>query len=307
MSPARSCARVAKGPATCTAEVSAPRSERRLEQVDRAKAAHGVLARKRRISRFCQFLTNCRPPGHDDHMPDSPRQLKRFLLARPLQGATVLVVDDHEDSRNVLRQMVEWFGARVHTARNGLGALAWLDKQTPDLLLLDLRMPGMDGFTVFQRLRADPRFSKLRAIAVTALGSDDDVMRTWEAGFDGHLVKPIDFETLALALNRAFWAHSGQVRFSVGRMPAPGAPTSGAQQPAGAAVHIAGIVNQPGARDDFAPAAHRQARPADAARPARGPNRGFQVVPGGRGIGEVSDRATAVSRRRRHSRPGSRS
>jgi CheY-like chemotaxis protein len=192
----------------------------RLEQVDRAKAAHGVLARKRRVSRFCQFLTNCRPPGHDGHMPDSPGQLKRFLLARPLQGATVLVVDDHEDSRNVLRQMVEWFGARVHTARNGHGALAWLDKQTPDLLLLDLRMPGMDGFTVFQRLRADPRFSKLRAIAVTALGSDDDVMRTWEAGFDGHLVKPIDFETLALALNRAFWAHSGQVRFSVGRMPA---------------------------------------------------------------------------------------
>jgi hypothetical protein len=55
----------------------------------------------------CQFLTNCRPPGHDGHMPDSPRQLKRFLLARPLQGVTVLVVDDHEDSRNVLREMVE--------------------------------------------------------------------------------------------------------------------------------------------------------------------------------------------------------
>src|SRR5262245_815695 len=191
-------------------------------------------------------------------MADSPRQLKRFILSRPLQGATVLVVDDHEDSRNLLRQMVEWFGAHVHTARSGQVALAWLDKQTPDLLLLDLRMPGMDGFTVFQRLRADPRFSKLRAIAVTALGSDDDVMRTWEAGFDGHLVKPIDFETLAHALNRAFWAHSGQVRFSVGRTPTPGAPTFGDQPPAGAAVHIAGIVGQAVGRDDFDPLARRQ-------------------------------------------------
>ena len=50
---------------------------------------------------------------------------------------------------------------------------------------------------------------------MTALGSDADVMRTWEAGFDGHLVKPVDLETLAAALNRAFWAHSGEVRFAV--------------------------------------------------------------------------------------------
>jgi DNA-binding response OmpR family regulator len=94
-------------------------------------------------------------------------------------------------------------------------ALAWLDTHTPDLLLLDLRMPGLDGVTVLKCLRAQDRFRKLRAIAVTALGSDADVMRTWEAGFDGHLVKPVDLETLAAALNRAFWAHSEEVRFAV--------------------------------------------------------------------------------------------
>jgi CheY-like chemotaxis protein len=132
-----------------------------------------------------------------------------------LQGVTVLVVDDDADARNVLRQMVVWLGATVHTAPGGVEALAWLETHTPDLLLLDLRMPGPDGVTVLECLRAQDRFRKLRAIAVTALGSDADVMRTWEAGFDGHLVKPVDLETLAAALNRAFWAHSGEVRFAV--------------------------------------------------------------------------------------------
>src|SRR5262245_20581217 len=235
-------------------------------------------------------------------MPDSPRQLKRFILSRPLQGATVLVVDDHEDSRNLLRQMVEWFGARVHTAGNGQEALASLERQTPDLLLLDLRMPKMDGFTVFRRLRADPRFSKLRAIAVTALGSDADIMRTWEAGFDGHLVKPIDFETLAHALNRAFWAHSGQVRFTVARRPSPATPTSGDQQPEGAAVHIAGIVGQPGARDALDSLARRQTRPDGAGQQAPQPNRALQVIPGGRGLAGPGRRGPSANRRRRHSR-----
>ena len=239
-------------------------------------------------------------------MADSPRQLKRFILSRPLQGATVLVVDDHEDSRNLLRQMVEWFGARVHTARSGQVALACLEKETPDLLLLDLRMPGMDGFTVFRRLRADPRFSKLRAIAVTALGSDDDVMRTWEAGFDGHLVKPIDFETLAHALNRAFWAHSGQVRFTVARTSTLSAPPSGAEPPAGTAVHIAGMVGQPAVRDDRDPLACRQTRPDGNGGPENEPNRTFQVVPGGRGLAGSSGRGRIARRRRRHSRPRSR-
>lgn len=133
--------------------------------------------------------------------------------ARPLEGVTILVVDDDADAREVLRQMVEWFGARVYTARDGREALDLLETEVPDLLLLDLRMPRLDGFGVFAHVRADPRLGKLRAIAVTALGRDDDVMRTLEAGFDGHLVKPIDFDVLAAALRRALWAHSGQDRF----------------------------------------------------------------------------------------------
>jgi CheY-like chemotaxis protein len=132
-----------------------------------------------------------------------------------LQGVTVLVVDDDADAREVLRQMVAWFGARVYTARNGVDALAWLGKHTVDLLLLDLRMPRLDGVAVWKELQAQPRSPKPRAIAVTALGSDADIMRTWEAGFDGHLVKPVDFNSLTAALKRAFWAHSGQVRFTV--------------------------------------------------------------------------------------------
>ena len=112
-----------------------------------------------------------------------------------LQGVTVLVVDDDANARDVLRQMVTWLGATVHTAPGGVEALAWLDTHTPDLLLLDLRMPGPDGVTVLERLRAQDRFRKLRAIAVTALGSDADVMRTWEAGFD--VLTPRPFRLVA--------------------------------------------------------------------------------------------------------------
>ena len=131
-----------------------------------------------------------------------------------LRGLTILVVDDDADARAVLRQMVKWFGATVHAARDGFEALEWLATHKADLILLDLRMPGLDGLTVLAHLRAQPEF-RSRAIAVTALGSDADMLRTWEAGFDGHLVKPVDLETLMAALKRACWAHSGKIRFAV--------------------------------------------------------------------------------------------
>jgi len=137
-----------------------------------------------------------------------------MAVRRPLQGVRVLVVDDDRDSRQVLRQMVTWFGATVHAAKDGASALAWLTIHTPHLLLLDLRMPGMDGVDLSETVRARPRLRKVRAIAVTALASEADMMRTWEAGFDGYLVKPIDFPALAATLRRAIWAQSGDVPFT---------------------------------------------------------------------------------------------
>jgi CheY-like chemotaxis protein len=124
-----------------------------------------------------------------------------------LSGVTVLIVEDHADSRDMLRQIVESFGATVAIAADGREALATAGWLRPGLVLCDLRMPVLDGFGFVERLRADPLLSRTPVLAVTALGSDADMRRTWNAGFNGHIVKPIDYETMAAQLERVFWAH----------------------------------------------------------------------------------------------------
>jgi len=102
--------------------------------------------------------------------------------------------------------MTESFGATVRVADEGLEGLAIASDWTPDLILCDLRMPGMDGYTFLHRLRDEPRLRAVPVLAVSALGSEADVRRTRLAGFDGHIVKPIDCEILAGVLERVFWA-----------------------------------------------------------------------------------------------------
>ena len=124
-----------------------------------------------------------------------------------LRGIVVLIVEDHDDSREMLRQMVRSFGAGVLTARDGREALSLTSKVVPDLVLLDLRMPGMDGYEFMQYLRERKSLARIPVIAVTALGARDDIMKTWAAGFNGHLVKPITLDIIEAQLERVFWAH----------------------------------------------------------------------------------------------------
>jgi CheY-like chemotaxis protein len=106
----------------------------------------------------------------------------------------VLVIDDDADTREVLRQLLETFGARAIVAQDGQDALPHLTATPPDLIFCDLLMPRMDGFAFIAhaRLMLAPR--RTPVVAITALGTREDVNRTWAAGFDGHLVKPIDFQ-----------------------------------------------------------------------------------------------------------------
>ena len=128
-----------------------------------------------------------------------------------LRGVNVLVVEDDPDSRDMLQQVVDSFGASVAVAADGRSAFRIAAWMRPDLILCDLRMPVIDGFGFIDRLRRDPSLSRTAVLAVTALGSEADIRRTWEAGFDGHLVKPIDYETIAAQLERIFWAHRRRV------------------------------------------------------------------------------------------------
>jgi CheY-like chemotaxis protein len=124
-----------------------------------------------------------------------------------LRGVAVLVVEDDADSLDFLGQMVGAFGATVLTARDGREAIELVSRTAPDLVLCDLLMPHVNGFQFMNWLRDQPHLSRIPVIAVTALGGQTDIMRTWEAGFNAHLVKPIDYDMLRRQLERLLWAH----------------------------------------------------------------------------------------------------
>jgi len=108
----------------------------------------------------------------------------------------VLVVDDLRDSADSLGALLESAGHSVHVAYNGEQALALAELHRPEVVLLDLGMPGIDGCEVCQRLRAAPWSAGMVIIAQTGWGQERDRQRTRDAGFDHHLVKPIDPDEL---------------------------------------------------------------------------------------------------------------
>jgi hypothetical protein len=116
--------------------------------------------------------------------------------------AIILIVEDHEDSRDALGQIVAALRHRAIPARDGREALTCLTTSRPDLILSDLKMPRMDGFELMAALRRNPKLRDLRVVAVTAFGDEATLRRTWDAGFAGHLPKPIDFDAVAATLDR---------------------------------------------------------------------------------------------------------
>jgi CheY-like chemotaxis protein len=135
----------------------------------------------------------------------------RPLLPR-LDGVTILVAEDHPDSLDAMQRTLESIGARVLPALDGLQALGTLATADVDVILADLRMPGVDGFELGRRVRANPRWARAPLVAVTALGDDHDYMRTLELGFDAHLVKPVDCDVLVGVLCRLLPRLSRQSR-----------------------------------------------------------------------------------------------
>jgi CheY-like chemotaxis protein len=148
-----------------------------------------------------------RPLPSSRHASPSQQRRRpgRRLQAGPtprLDGTIVLLVEDDPDARHLARVMLEWHGARVVEAATGLDAIDRLRSSRPHIAVVDLRMPGLDGFGLIRRLRDDDRWARLPAIALTALGSDADLLRTLEAGFAAHLTKPVDDVLLATTVQR---------------------------------------------------------------------------------------------------------
>jgi CheY-like chemotaxis protein len=108
----------------------------------------------------------------------------------------ILVVDDNVDAAETLAALLELQGHRVAVAHDGEGALQRVRESVPDTVLLDLGMPGMDGYEVARALRDNPSTRGARIIAVSGYGRAEDRARTRQAGFDMHLIKPVDPEGL---------------------------------------------------------------------------------------------------------------
>jgi CheY-like chemotaxis protein len=120
--------------------------------------------------------------------------------AGELTGTSILVVEDHRDSADATRQILEALGARVTLAFDGLEALHALGSGTPDLVLCDLDMPRLDGFGLIARLRADTRWGTLPVVAVSGFRRPADRQRARIAGFTDQVTKPVDVEALLGAI-----------------------------------------------------------------------------------------------------------
>jgi PAS domain S-box-containing protein len=120
-----------------------------------------------------------------------------------IEGRRVLVVDDHRDGADSLAMMLEMLGATVRVAYEGGIALEALASFKPDTVLLDIGMPGMNGYEVAHRIREGTTCADVLLIALTGWGQDEDRRRSLEAGFDFHLVKPLETDTLRTVLASA--------------------------------------------------------------------------------------------------------
>jgi PAS domain S-box-containing protein len=125
-------------------------------------------------------------------------QLPRAPVAR-----RILVVDDNEDAANLLAEVLVAHGHHIRTAADGPSALRVADEFQPEVAVLDIGLPVMDGYELAERMRASPLLTGLRLIAVTGYGQESDRARALDAGFHAHLPKPVAIDTLVRLVDAA--------------------------------------------------------------------------------------------------------
>lgn len=123
---------------------------------------------------------------------DPVRPIAFAESSRQAARLRILVVDDNVDAAESLRMVLELREHEVHVRHSGPAAIEAAQVLLPDLVLLDLGMPGMDGFEVMRRIRAQPWGRNLRVVALSGWGQDEHKTRSREAGFDAHVTKPVE-------------------------------------------------------------------------------------------------------------------
>ncbi len=115
---------------------------------------------------------------------------------------TILYVEDNSDNRLLIRRVLNAEGYTVHEASSATMALEMLKSILPDLILMDINMPDMDGYTLTAHIRALPNLGVVPIVALTANVMKGDRERSLEAGCDGYIQKPIDIDTLTQQIER---------------------------------------------------------------------------------------------------------
>ena len=112
----------------------------------------------------------------------------------------ILLVDDNQDAASTLADLLRAIGYEVRTAHDGMGAIAALADFTPDLAILDIGLPDMDGYALARKLADRARTANLRLVALTGYGGEADRSRALASDFDEHFVKPVAFDRLLAAV-----------------------------------------------------------------------------------------------------------
>jgi two-component system cell cycle response regulator DivK len=115
---------------------------------------------------------------------------------------TILYIEDNPDNRSLIRRVLESEGYRVIEASNAGAALSVLEQGSPDLILMDINMPDMDGYTLTAKIRSMPAFTHVPIVAVTANVMRGDREKSLKAGCDGYIQKPIDIDNLPYQIER---------------------------------------------------------------------------------------------------------
>jgi two-component system CheB/CheR fusion protein len=131
---------------------------------------------------------------------NEPLEKPESSVVSPREIANVVLVEDMDDAREMLQMLLEGDGYQVSSAGDGASGLELIQKACPDVAFVDIGLPGLDGYEVARRLRADSKYDSVRLVALTGYGRPSDRIAVVEAGFDDHLVKPLKPEDLARAL-----------------------------------------------------------------------------------------------------------
>ena len=180
-----------------------------LSVVRRLLELHGgrIAARSAGIGHGSEFIVRLPLAAANPDRPESA-QHPATLSAQPAPRHRVLIVDDNADAAQTLALLVRNWGHEVAVARDGQEALDKAGTLEPDVALVDIGLPGMLGYELAQRLRAQPRYRNLLLAAVTGYGRAEDREAARRAGFDAYLVKPVDLGELEKLLVGAREGHS---------------------------------------------------------------------------------------------------